>query len=125
MRETFPREHRVCRRSEYLSIQAQGIRVASSHYIFIISENTLGKERLGLIISKKVGNAVARNRAKRLLREVFRRNQACFPPGCDTVVIGKKGANQLTYEQALREIVSVKLVEKCRRSARKSRNASA
>jgi ribonuclease P protein component len=46
-----------------------------------------GPTRLGIIASKKVGNAVMRNRAKRLIREAFRKNKAAFPPGLDLVVI--------------------------------------
>lgn len=47
--------------------------------------------RLGVVASRKVGNAVLRNRAKRVFREIFRRNQALLPQGCDVMVIVKRG----------------------------------
>ena len=43
--------------------------------------------RLGVIATKRLGNAVVRNRAKRLFRELFRRNQEAMPESCDLVVI--------------------------------------
>ncbi len=46
-----------------------------------------GPTRLGIIASKKVGDAVRRNRAKRLIREAFRKHKHAFPPNVDLVVI--------------------------------------
>ena len=50
--------------------------------------NTLGISRLGIAATRKFGGAVQRNRAKRLIREVFRRNK--IAPGFDVVVIPKR-----------------------------------
>ena len=50
--------------------------------------------RLGVVASRKVGNAVVRNRAKRLWREIFRLNQHRLPPQCDVLVIVRKGFSQ-------------------------------
>jgi len=52
--------------------------------------NGLGRRRLGIIASKKVGNAVIRNRAKRKIREAFRRIKDRIDPGMDIVVISGK-----------------------------------
>jgi ribonuclease P protein component len=51
--------------------------------------------KLGLAVSRRVGNAVARNRVKRLVREWFRRNRAALPPATDWVVIARQGAAEL------------------------------
>ncbi len=51
--------------------------------------------RLGLTVSRKVGNAVARNRVKRRVREWFRRERGHLTPGRDYVVIARPGAAEL------------------------------
>jgi ribonuclease P protein component len=55
-------------------------------------------------VTKKVAGAVGRNRVKRVLREVFRRNRHLFPEGCDVVIIAKTGAPELGYEAARVEL---------------------
>ncbi len=63
-----------------------------------------GPARLGITVTRKFGNAVARNRVKRLLREVFRLAPDLFPNGIDFVVIPKApAARSLDREQVLRE----------------------
>lgn len=56
--------------------------------------NDLDWARVGLTVSRKVGNASRRNRWKRRLREIFRRNKADVPRSFDYVVIVKKSADQ-------------------------------
>jgi ribonuclease P protein component len=52
--------------------------------------------RLGITVSRKVGNAVARNHVKRRVREWFRRERARVAPGSELVVIGRRGAAELS-----------------------------
>ena len=64
--------------------------------------------RLGITITKKTAQrAVDRNRVKRVVRAVFRKERALFPPGCDVVVIGKSGAEKLGYADVLAELRGV------------------
>ena len=67
----------------------QRTRVDTTLTLFFLS-NGLNKKRLGIIASKKIGNAVIRNRAKRMIREVFRRLEYAGLPGMDVVVISGK-----------------------------------
>ncbi len=55
-------------------------------------------------MTKKVGTAVQRNRIKRVVREVFRRNRQLFPASHDLVFIAKRGAAEINYGLLLSEL---------------------
>lgn len=102
--EQLPREHHLKRRSEFLQAQREGERVHTRHYLIVVIARPEGPCRLGITTTKKVATAVGRNRIKRVLREVFRRNRDLFPEACDVVVIAKSGAAELGYEACLAEL---------------------
>jgi ribonuclease P protein component len=62
-----------------------------------------GHPRLGLVVTRRLGKAVQRNRVKRLLREFFRRHQTGLP-AFDLVIMAKKGASALAYHQVEEEL---------------------
>ncbi|GHT51204.1 hypothetical protein AGMMS49990_05050 [Endomicrobiia bacterium] len=64
----------------------------------------LKTRRLGLVTSKKVGTAVARNRTKRRLREIFRTNKHLLEPGLDLIFVSKPETSSLDYNN-LRKII--------------------
>jgi ribonuclease P protein component len=64
-------------------------------------------KRLGITVTKKTGNAVKRNRIKRLIREFFRLNKALFPAGQDLVIMAKRDVPPLTYQEACRELTEL------------------
>ena len=72
-------------------MQAHGVRVTTKHFVFLLAaRNPNGPSRLGITVTRKVGCAVVRNRAKRLVREAFRRLPGLLPEGVDMVVILRK-----------------------------------
>jgi ribonuclease P protein component len=79
---------RVRRRVDYQRIYDRGIRVHSKYLTLFTLSNELPIGRLGIAATRKIGGAVVRNKAKRLIREVFRRNK--LAPGFDVVVIPKR-----------------------------------
>ena len=72
-----------------------------------MSINGLSQNRLGLVVSKKIGNAVKRNRVKRIIREYFRINRHKFPLGRDVIIIAKTGADSLNYKVLKKEIEKI------------------
>ena len=64
-----------------------------------VSENQLSINRLGIQVSKKVGNSVVRHRLSRLIRESFRLNENSFKHGLDLVVIARGDAKGKTYKE--------------------------
>ena len=101
---SYPKAARIRRRREYLRLQRDGRRRHTAHLVLIHRPNVGPLSRLGVTVSKRVGNAVVRNRVKRLLREVFRRHRLKIQPSRDLVVIAKPGAETLTYAQAATEL---------------------
>jgi len=84
----FTRRDRIRRRAEFVKIYAQGVRVKGRYSTVFYHRNNLTVGRLGIAATKKLGGAVQRNRAKRLIREIFRRNN--FAAGYDIVVVPKR-----------------------------------
>jgi ribonuclease P protein component len=79
-RQPFPRSNRLRRRSDFLRIQASRVRVQARLFIALLDcRPDSGPCRLGIVASRKVGGAVERNRAKRLVREAFRSQAHLFP----------------------------------------------
>ena len=79
---------RIRRRADFQHVYEQGARVHGRYSTLFILPNRLDVGRLGIAATKKLGGAVIRNRAKRLIREVFRHNK--IAPGYDVVVIPKR-----------------------------------
>lgn len=77
----------IRRRAEFQQVYEHGIRSHGRFSTIFILPTSRGVTRLGIAATRKLGGAVVRNRAKRLVRELFRRNPAA--PGFDIVVIPK------------------------------------
>ena len=82
------RHERIRRRAEFQRIYAQGLKVSGRLATLFILPNSLSVARLGIAATRKLGSAVERNRAKRLVRETFRRNKPA--PGVDVVVVPRR-----------------------------------
>lgn len=72
---------------------------ANKYLILYYRENELDVNRLGIQVSKKVGNSVVRHRLTRLIRESFRLNENSFKHGLDLVVIARGDAKGKTYKE--------------------------
>ena len=102
VRQGFARQQRLLKASEFEAVYARRRRVTDGCFAVNFMPNELGLARLGLAIgAKAVGNAVARNRVKRAVRESFRKVAADLP-GIDLVVGARNGA-RTAHNARLRE----------------------
>ena len=99
----LPKSAKLRRPVEFSRVYAERIKVGDGHLLVFGAENTDGLTRIGLSVSKKHGNAVARNRIKRLLREAFRLERHALPRGLDLILIPRQqsGAILDDYRQSL------------------------
>jgi ribonuclease P protein component len=98
------RADRLKKRYEFRQVQLTGRRIHTPHFLIVVQSNSLENTRLGITVTKKVGNAVQRNRIKRVVREVFRRNRHLFPPSHDVVFIAKRHTDAIGYDSLLNEL---------------------
>ncbi|MEZ4229025.1 MAG: ribonuclease P protein component [Polyangiaceae bacterium] len=103
-RHCFPALRRVRSSADFRRCQQSGRRLHTPHFVLVVyARGDREPARLGLTVSRRVGNAVARNRMKRLLREVFRTG-AHWPEGVDLVIIAKRGPADLTAQRIAAEL---------------------
>ena len=85
--QRFRPQERLRRRKEFDRVYQKGKRLYLPYLKILLLPNELGYTRLGLSVSRKFGKAVKRNRAKRILRELFRRHKKIFPASHDVVLV--------------------------------------
>lgn len=101
----LPRAQRIRKRPEFVRIQDSPVRVGTRHLLLLLDARTDdAPPRLGVVASRKVGCAVMRNRAKRLVREAFRIHQDALPRGIDVVVIVRPGTHELALADVAGEL---------------------
>jgi len=100
---TLPSAARLRRRREFLLVQQRGKRLYSGEVIVLALDSGGTRPRIGITVSSKIANAVARNRVKRWVREAFRAVQAELP-AVDLVVVARKGAPTMGLDGARRAL---------------------
>ncbi len=97
---TFPKERRLTRSAEFLRVRNDGRAQRSSLLILgVLNLPDAVGFRAGFVTSKRVGNAVVRNRVRRRLREIVRRHQRELQPAFWLVVIARPPAAKASYQQ--------------------------
>jgi ribonuclease P protein component len=95
----FPKQNRLLAKPEFDRVFALRTSAADPFVVMYAMPNELKRPRLGLVVSRKVGNAVVRNRWKRLLREAFRLSQHELP-SLDFVCLPRPQATPSTAQLA-------------------------
>ena len=94
--QRLPRAGRLRDARDFQRVNRTGERRASAHFVVVVAPARAdGPAKLGLAVSRRVGNAVARNRVKRSVREWFRHARPALPSATDWVVIARAGAAEL------------------------------
>jgi len=88
-------------------LQQTGIKIQNHHFIASYGPGRFNRTRLGITVTKKVGNAAVRNRIKRMSREFFRLNRHKLKGCWDIVIIAKKEAVDLTSGEAFSSLQNV------------------
>ncbi len=91
------KEERLTKSSQFAAVFEEGRFWADDLVVVKAMRNGLEVSRVGIVASKKIGNAVVRNRAKRLLREAVRLNS--MVPGWDVVLVARKGVVGASYRE--------------------------
>jgi ribonuclease P protein component len=99
----YPKAARVRRRREFLKLQRHGRRHHTPCFVVVQAAADGPISRLGVTVSSRVGNAVVRNRVKRIVREIFRERRRLLS-ALDIVVIARPDAAQITHAQAASEL---------------------
>ncbi|MCI5584849.1 MAG: ribonuclease P protein component [Lachnospiraceae bacterium] len=85
--------------SDFQNVYRNGKSYANKYLVMYVLENNSGKNRLGISVSKKVGNSVVRHHVTRLLRESYRLHENIFNSGLDIVVIARNNAAKAGYAE--------------------------
>ena len=82
---------------DFRNVYRNGTSYANKYLVMYVLENQAGKNRLGISVSKKVGNSIVRHRLTRLIREGYRLQEDRYRCGLDIVVIARTGAKGKSY----------------------------
>lgn len=105
-RARFGPESRLRRRREFLAVQGAGQKIHLRHFLVFVVHDAAGSRppRIGITVTKKIGNAVVRNGIKRRVREAFRHHQGRFAAGTRLVFVAKRQAVGATYRDIVEDV---------------------
>jgi len=109
-KEGLSKKERLKKDKEFQIVFKEGKKLwINSILLVIYKPNNLGYRRLGIVVSKKIKKATQRNKIKRWIRELFRRNKNWFPENCDIIIVPHPNLLNLKYREFL-EIAKEKLL---------------
>jgi ribonuclease P protein component len=102
---SYPKDCRIRKHNIYQLLFRKGRRIALPHFVIYYSIREHDSSRLGITVSRKVGNAVIRNHCKRQLKEFFRSIRHLLHPTLDISILARPGAARLTSLQVRNELL--------------------
>ena len=104
--EKFPKTDRILKRDLFRRVYEQGRKVQFRYFTaFVLAKQEQGV-RIGVTATRKIGNSVERNRARRLIREAFRKNKWLAPNGVDIVINVKRPLVEAQYRDLEGEFIT-------------------
>lgn len=91
--------------SYFQNVYKNGKSYANRYFVMYVLENNLAGNRLGISVSKKVGNSVIRHHITRLVREAYRLHEEMFNSGLDIVIIARVSAKNVSYHETEQAIL--------------------
>ena len=85
--------------ADFQNVYRSGKSFANKYLVMYVKENDLGINRIGISVSKKVGNSVVRHRVKRLILESYRLHEDMFNSSLDMVIIARNTAKDKSYHE--------------------------
>ncbi len=95
---------RLRHRRDYQRVFESGTKQVAPVFVLYVLPTSGPHSRLGIAVSKHIGNAVVRNRVKRRTREFFRRHKAQLDPPCDLVVVARRRAAEAPYAEYAQQL---------------------
>lgn len=83
---------------DFKNVYNSGKSYANKYLVMYVVDNNTDKNRVGISVSKKVGNSVVRHRVTRLIRESYRLNEQSIKTGLDIVIVARVGAKDKNYK---------------------------
>jgi ribonuclease P protein component len=94
------RKFRIKKNEDFQTVFKQGKSIANRQFVIYMLQKPEEREfRIGLSVSKKIGNAVTRNRVKRLIRQVFLEEKHRIATGNEFIIIARKPAADMNYHE--------------------------
>lgn len=103
MSEAYGPRERIRKKKDFSDLYGNGGCFRGKHFNLIFRPNDMGFSRMSAVASRKIGNAVQRNKARRRARELFRRNKDLVPGTMDMLVIARLGIDVAAWEDLVRQ----------------------
>jgi len=107
--KTFTKKDRLLKSEEFTAVKTAGKRRSTKNFNIWLKTNNLDNSRLGLAVSARVGNAVTRNRIKRIIREFFRLNRDRIATPVDIMISVRSATIVIDYNTVAAELELVLL----------------
>lgn len=104
--EKFPKTDRILKRNVFRRVYEEGRKIQFRYFTAFVLPKQADGTRIGITVTRKIGNSVERNRARRLVREAFRKNKWLVPNGVDIVINVKRSLVEAGYGDLEAEFIA-------------------